>query len=94
MDVHNGLGPGWEEWDYHRAMIESLIAKGHDVVSHERKELVHRSKVADHFELDLLVDDSVILELKHIRSDFHPVHYTQLINYLKGWGKRLGICQE
>lgn len=91
MDVHNELGSGWDEWDYHRAMIESLVAKGHDVSSHERKELIHRGKAVDHFELDLLIDDLIILELKHIRSDFHPVHYTQLINYLKGWGKRLGI---
>ncbi len=91
MDVHNEMGPGWDEWDYHRAMIESLVAKGHNVVSHERKELVHRGKVVDHFELDLLVDDLVILELKHIRSDFHPEHYTQIINYLKRWNKRLGI---
>ena len=90
MGVHNELGPGWNEWDYHRAMLKSLLAKGHGVSNHERKDLIHRSKVTDHFELDLLVDDLIILELKHIRSDFHPAHYTQLINYLKGWGKRLG----
>jgi len=91
MDVHNGLGPGWDEWDYHRAMIESLIAKGHAVASHDRKALGHRGKVVDHFELDLLVDDLIILELKHIKSAFHPEHYTQTINYLKRWKKRLGI---
>ena len=91
IDVHNQQGPGWDEWDYHRSMIESLASKGHRVVSHERKTLLHRGRVADQFELDLLVDDLILLELKHIRSDFHPVHYTQLINYLKRWDKRLGI---
>ena len=91
MDVHNGLGPGWDEWDYHRAMIESLIARGHAVASHDRKAVVHRGKVVDHFELDLLVDNLIILELKHIKSAFHPEHYTQTINYLKRWKKRLGI---
>ena len=91
MDVHNQLGPGWDEWDYHRSMIESLVAKGHHVMSHERKTLLHRGQIADRFELDLLVDDLILLELKHIRSDFHPIHYTQLINYLKRWDKRLGI---
>ncbi|WP_372806688.1 GxxExxY protein [Pontiella sp.] len=91
MDVHNALGPGWHEWDYHRAMIEALRKRGHAVVSHDRKSLVHRGEVVDHFELDLLVDDSVILELKHIKSVFHPEHYVQIINYLKRWEKRLGI---
>ena len=91
MDVHNGLGPGWDEWDYHRAMIESLMARGHAVASHDRKALEHRGKVVDHFELDLLVDNVIILELKHIKSAFHPEHFTQTINYLKRWKKRLGI---
>lgn len=91
MDVHNDLGPGWEEWDYHRAMIMALETRGHHVVSHERQDLLHRGSAVDLFELDLLVDDLIILELKHIKSDFHPQHYTQLINYLKQWDKRLGI---
>lgn len=91
MDVHNGLGPGWDEWDYHRAMIKALKKRGHVVLSHDRKGLEHRGLVVDHFELDLLVDDLVILELKHIKSNFHQKHYTQIINYLKLWDKRLGI---
>jgi len=91
MDVHNELGPGWTEWDYHRAMIESLSSNDHVVVSHDRRGLIHRGNAVDHFELDLLVDDLVILELKHIKNNFHPIHYTQIINYLKLWRKNLGI---
>ncbi len=91
MDVHNSFGPGWDEWDYHRAMIAALEARGHCVASHERAELVYRGRVIDGFELDLLVDDLVILELKHLKEGFHPVHCTQIINYLKCWDKRLGL---
>jgi len=91
MDVHNELGPGWNEWDYHRAMIESLSSKGHAVMSHDRRGVIHRGRVADHFELDILVDDFVILELKHIKTNFHSIHYTQIINYLKSWEKSLGM---
>lgn len=91
MNVHNVLGPGWNEWDYHRAMIEAICAKGHEVVSHDRKDLEHRGKVVDHFELDLLVDNLVILELKHIKTGFHSEHYMQIINYLKRWEMNLGI---
>lgn len=91
MDVHNRLGPGWDEWDYHRCIIQALETKGHSVVSHDRKDLMHRGKAVDRFELDLLVDDLIILELKHIKHGFHSTHYMQIINYLKRWDKRLGI---
>ena len=91
MDVHNKLRPGWDEWDYHRAMIDALQKRGHLVLSHDRKNLKHRAVAVDRLELDLLVDDLVILELKHIKSNFHPEHYTQIINYLKRWEKKLGI---
>lgn len=91
MDVHNGLGAGWNEWDYHRVMLEALSARGHQVLSHDRKDLVHRGKGITRFELDLLVDNLVILELKHIKTNFHPEHYTQTINYLKQWDKTLGV---
>jgi len=91
MDVHNQVGPGWDEQDYHRSMIEVLRSKGHHVLSHDRKDLEHRGHVVDHFELDLLVDDLVILELKHIKSNFHGENFTEIINYLKRWDKRLGM---
>ncbi|VGO16177.1 hypothetical protein PDESU_04767 [Pontiella desulfatans] len=91
MVVHNSLKPGWDERDYHRAMVAVLESRGHVVKSHDRKDLVYRGGVVDGFELDLLVDGLVILELKHLKEGFHPSHYTQIINYLKRWDKRLGL---
>ena len=89
--MHNTLGPGWNEWDYHRGMIDALAARGHPVKSHERKDLIHQGIAVDRFELDLLVDDVIVLERKHIKEDFHPAHFTQIINYLKCWNIRLGL---
>lgn len=89
--VHNELGPGWDEWDYHRAMLKALDAKGLSAESHLRKTLIHRDEPVDEFELDVLVENSVVLELKHIRTGFSSQHYTQIINYLKCWKKDLGI---
>ena len=91
FDVHNELGPGWDEWDYHRAMLEALRTKGLQVDSHLRKQLIHRDEPIDQFELDILVENKIVLELKHIRTDFSDQHYTQIINYLKCWKKDLGI---
>jgi GxxExxY protein len=31
MEVHNSLGPGWNEVDYHNAMIDGLKRRGLEV---------------------------------------------------------------
>jgi GxxExxY protein len=91
MDVHNALGPGWDEMDYHLAMLKAISERGLKAESHLRGDLMHRGRCVDRFELDIIVEDTVILELKHIRTNFAPMHFAQLINYLKFWGKDLGI---
>jgi GxxExxY protein len=91
FDVHNELGPGWDEWDYHRAMLNALQIRGLTAASHSSKRLMHRNEPVDEFELDILVENRIVLELKHIRTGFAAQHYTQLINYLKCWEKDLGI---
>ena len=40
--------------------------------------------------MDLLVEDSVIVELKAVNK-ITPVHEAQLLSYLKLSGKRLGL---
>ncbi len=94
MDVFNSVGPGWDEWDYHRAMLKALADRGVKAESHLRGSLMHRGECVDRFELDILVEDKVILELKHIREGFAPAHYVQLIGYLKFWKKDLGLLMN
>jgi GxxExxY protein len=91
MDVHNELGPGWDEEIYHRALLHALNNRGIKAESKLRGIFENHDRVADEFELDILVEDTIILELKHIRKPFAPAHYCQLINYLKFWKKDLGI---
>ncbi len=91
MAVHTDLGPGWDEWDYHRALESAMKESGLDVASKVRGQLRHRDVVADEFELDLWVERKIILELKHLRHGFPPASYTQIIGYQKFWGMDLGI---
>lgn len=91
MDVHRQLGPGWDEEAYHRALLHALRKKGLRAESKLRGILKHRDQAVDTFELDILVEDLIILELKHLLGGFDPAHTIQLINYLKFWGKELGI---
>ena len=94
MDVFNSIGSGWDEWDYHRAMLKALANRGVKAESHLRGTLMHRGQCVDRFELDILVEDKVILELKHIREGFAPEHCVQLISYLKFWRKDLGLLMN
>ncbi|MEA2067637.1 MAG: GxxExxY protein [Verrucomicrobiota bacterium] len=94
MDVFNSVGPGWDEWDYHRSMLKALADRGVKAESHLRGSLMHRGECVDRFELDIMVEGKVILELKHIREGFAPEHYVQLIGYLKFWKKDLGLLMN
>ncbi len=40
--------------------------------------------------LDLLIEDSLIVELKSV-DELKPVHYKQLLTYLKLLDKRIGL---
>jgi GxxExxY protein len=42
------------------------------------------------YQMDVLVDDKVILELKSVER-FAPIHEAQLLTYLKVSGKRVGL---
>ena len=91
MDVHNKLGPGWDEEAYHNALLLALTTKGIKTESKRRGYLRHRDLDTDVFELDILVEGKIILELKHLVAPFAPAHYLQLINYLKYWNLDLGL---
>jgi GxxExxY protein len=39
---------------------------------------------------DIVVEDAIILELKAVK-EFHPIHETQLVNYLKATGVEVGL---
>ena len=42
------------------------------------------------YRLDLVVEDKVIIEVKSVEG-LAPVHYAQLLTYLKLSGKKLGL---
>jgi GxxExxY protein len=91
MNVHRELGPGWDESAYHSALLHALDRQGIKAESKVRGILDNHGLAADEFELDVLVEDTIILELKHLMGPFAPAHHLQLINYLKFWNKNLGI---
>ncbi len=91
MDVHNQLGPGWDELVYHRALAVSLQKRSLTVESACKGVILCHERSVHTFVLDLLVENAIILELKHVAGPFAQQHYVQLINYMKFWKMDLGL---
>jgi GxxExxY protein len=89
--IHTSLGPGLLESVYEVVLASELNKRGFDVKRQIDVPIVYDGL---HFEVgfraDIIVNDSVIIEVKSI-SDLSPVHKKQLLTYLKLMNKRLGI---
>jgi GxxExxY protein len=92
-NVRNTLEAGWSEEVYHQALLHELRENNIPTVSKFRRSLVHRSAEIHLFEPDLIVWDTIILELKALpyQHEFSGEQYAQLIHYLKFFGKDLGL---
>lgn len=89
--LHVDLSPGLLESVYEVLLARELEARGLAV---ERQKPIgfeyNGAKFDEGFRADLIVNDSVIVELKSV-EELHPSHKKQLKTYLKLSGKRLGL---
>lgn len=91
IKVHKELGPGLLESTY-EACLEYELQK--NTVKVERQKALpvvyDEVRLDAGYRIDLLVENSVIVELKSV-SDLAPIHEAQLLTYMKLSGKRLGL---
>jgi GxxExxY protein len=91
LRVHSVLGPGLLESAYEVCLAEELRKRGHRVRSQVGFPVVYEGiKMELGFRIDLLVDDSVVLELK-ASEGIARVHKTQLLSYLRLSNYHLGL---
>jgi len=88
--VYNELKNIWQEEVYEKALYLELLAQGLKAERQREFEVWYFDKRVGSYRLDLLVEDCVIVELKAVPQTF-PLHQAQLISYLKGFHKPLGI---
>lgn len=93
QQVRSEMKAGWSEEIYHQATVQLLQDKNIPVLSKPRRALIHRNEEVHVFIPDLMVWDTIFVELKALPFDikFAGEHYAQLIHYLKFWGKTLGL---
>ncbi|MEA3494643.1 MAG: GxxExxY protein [Bacteroidota bacterium] len=88
--VNNTLGYGFLEKVYENAMIIELRKMGLLVSQQKRIKVYYKNEEVGNYYADLLVDNSVIVELKAAKS-LCEEHEAQLINYLKATDIEVGL---
>jgi GxxExxY protein len=90
IEVRRILGPGLLESVYESALCLELDALG---LANQRQLLLpvsYKSRVIGEYRLDLLVEDSVIGEIKSVER-YDPVFAAQVLTKLRVTGKILGL---
>ena len=86
--VLNTLGAGFLEKVYENALAYELRTTGLAVAQQQGVTVQYNSIVAGEYVVDLLVEETIIVELKASRA-LEGVHTAQCINYLKATGMPL-----
>jgi GxxExxY protein len=90
FEVSSELGHGFLESIYQKAMEIALKDKGLIFESQVPLKVRFRKQVVGQFVADLLVEATVILELKAAKAIL-PEHLAQTINYLKATGRPVAL---
>ena len=90
IEVHRTLGPGLLESTYESALAVEFEIQG---ISYERQVICpisYKSRMAGDYRLDLLVENSVIVEIKSVER-YDAIFEAQLLTYLKITGHKRGL---
>lgn len=91
IEVHRHLGPGLLESAYEACFVHELELAKIPVTKQQIIPLIYKGMQLDYgYRLDVVVDDTIICELKAI-DRIEPIHQAQLLSYLKLTNKRLGL---
>jgi GxxExxY protein len=91
LKLHKHFGAGVYENVYETTLTYQLKKRGFSPRNQIPVPLVYDGIAFDvAFKMDVLVNDLVILELKSVEN-LEPVHFKQLLTYLRLTGLRLGL---
>lgn len=89
--VYNALGPGLLESVYEEALIYEMSKQGLKVDPQREVPIIYEGQQLGHnLRLDLIVDESIIIELKSV-EELKKIYFKQLQTYLKLSGKKVGL---
>lgn len=79
-EVHKVLGPGLQERFYRDALAHELELRGLKVRREQEFAVEYKGKKLGLHRIDLIVEDSVVVELKAVVSKLLDVHVAQTIS--------------
>jgi GxxExxY protein len=88
--VYNRTGFGFLESVYEKCLMIELRKAGIRAESQKAIKVYYEGEVVGDFITDVLIDDTVIVELKSVRRIIQT-HEVQLVNYLVATGKDVGL---
>jgi len=90
-DVYKALGPGLLESVYEEALVFELVQRGLVVERQKQVPIMYKGNVLkSDLRLDLIVNNSVIVELKSV-EEMKKVFAKQLLTYLRLMNKKIGL---
>jgi GxxExxY protein len=90
IDVHRQLGPGLLESVYESALSIELRYRGIPFKRQVGFPLYYRDELISEHRPDLIVEDTVIVEVKTVER-FAPIHTAQMLTYLRVTSLQLGL---
>lgn len=91
IEVHRKLGPGLLESAYRRCLCRELFLRGIPFRREWPLPLEYKGLVVEGaYKVDILVDDSVVVEVKTVEA-LAPIHDAQILTYLRLGGWRIGL---
>ena len=91
IEVHRALGPGLLESTYEMCLCRELSIRGLRFQRQVPIAVEYKGAKLDcGYRVDLVVDETVLVEIKAIDS-LLPIHATQLLSYLKLGGWKIGL---
>ena len=91
LELHKNIGPGLLESAYENALTYDLREAGLDVKQQVAMPFLYQEiKMDVGYRLDHLIKNKIIIEVKSVET-LAPVHYSQLLTYLKLTNTKLGL---
>ncbi|MDZ7333458.1 MAG: GxxExxY protein [candidate division KSB1 bacterium] len=91
FDAFKKVGVGFNEIMYHKVFHQNLVKCGIDARYKVPIFLDYEGELLAEFEIDEVVENKLIVELKCLQSGFLDENYAQIFCYLKKTGIRIGL---
>jgi GxxExxY protein len=89
--VHTELGPGFKERIYHNALKIQLSLSEMSYETEKEFNVSFNNTMIGKFKCDLVIESSVIVELKSIEGFIPTLFHHQLLSYLKASKIKTGL---